>query len=71
MKKHQTITKESGRYFLKDMIREEVNFWNTAQSHGEPPPPAQKPALPDSRIISQPDRATWSIPPSMIARPYT
>jgi len=62
MKKHQTITTESGRYSLKDLIREEVNFWNTAQSQGDQPPPVQKPVPPDSRIIALPDRASWSIP---------
>ncbi len=63
MKKLQTITKENGRYFLTDLIRDEVNFWNTEQSRGEQPPSIQKPAPPDSRIIKLPDRSTWSIPP--------
>ena len=62
MKKHLSITTQSGRYFLKDLIREEVNFWNTAQSQGEPPPPAQKPAPADSKIVNLPKPEAWSIP---------
>jgi len=54
---------ESGRYFLTDRIREEVNFWTTSQSSGNSPPPVQKPAPPGSRIIRLPDKETWSIPP--------
>jgi len=57
-----TITTKSGRYFLTDRIRDEVNFRITSQASGLRPPPAQKPAAPDSTIISLPDRKTWSIP---------
>ncbi|HIJ96197.1 MAG TPA: SagB/ThcOx family dehydrogenase [Desulfuromonadales bacterium] len=63
MKHRTTITRESGRYFLTDRIRDEVNFWTTAQSEGIQPPPAQKPPLPGSRVITLPDRESWSIPP--------
>jgi SagB-type dehydrogenase family enzyme len=63
MKQHTIITRESGRYFLTDRIRDEVNFWTTAQSEGIQPPPVQKNAPPDSRVIQLPDRASWSIPP--------
>jgi len=62
MKKNQTITRESGRYFLSDRIREEVNFRATPQSCGLRPPLVQKPPAPDSRIIRLPDRESWSIP---------
>jgi SagB-type dehydrogenase family enzyme len=63
MKKPPKITTDSGRYFLTDRIREEVNFWTTRQSEGVPPPPVQKPALPDSKIIPLPNQDAWSIPP--------
>jgi SagB-type dehydrogenase family enzyme len=57
------ITTESGRYFLTDRIREEVNFYLTPQSQGETPPPIQKPASPDARIIKLPERDAWNISP--------
>jgi SagB-type dehydrogenase family enzyme len=63
MKKRPTITTESGRYFLTDRIREEVNFWTTEQSQGKAPPPVQKPAPLGSRIIQLPAREKWAIPP--------
>ena len=63
MKKLSTITKENGRYFLKDRIREEVNFWTTRQSEGVRPPPVQKAVPPDSKIIPLPDEEMWFIPP--------
>jgi len=63
MKKHAAITTESGRYFLTDRIREEVNFWTTDQSQGLRPPPAQKPVPTGSRTVPLPGRAEWSIPP--------
>ena len=63
MKKHPTITTESGRFFLTDRIREEVDFWATRQSEGLQPPPAQKPAPSGSNIISLPTLETWIIPP--------
>jgi SagB-type dehydrogenase family enzyme len=63
MKKLPTITAESGRYFLTDRIREEVDFRSTPQSRGIHPPPVQKPAPPGSRIIQLPHKETWSIPP--------
>lgn len=56
-----TITTESGRYFLTDRIREEVNFYCTPQSEGIDPPPVQKPTQPGSRIIPLPTRQEWSI----------
>lgn len=63
MKKQQpTITTESGRYFLTDRIREEVNFWTTPQSEGSYPPPVQKPVQQGFRVIPLPTRETWSIP---------
>jgi SagB-type dehydrogenase family enzyme len=63
MKNHPEISRESGRYFLTDRIREEVDFRATSQSRGVRPPPVQKPAPPGSRIIRLPDPETWTIPP--------
>ncbi|MDD2900652.1 MAG: SagB/ThcOx family dehydrogenase [Desulfuromonadaceae bacterium] len=62
IKKTLHITTNSGRYFLTDRIREEVNFWTTDQSQGMHPPPVQKPLPSGSRIISLPNRDAWSIP---------
>jgi len=56
------ITTESGRYFLTDRIREEVNFYCTPQSEGVDPPPVQKPVPPGASIIILPSRNTWAIP---------
>ena len=63
MKKPLPITTASGRYFLTDRIREEVDFRATGQSCGLSPPPVQKPPPAESSIIRLPDRQTWSIPP--------
>lgn len=56
-----TITTESGRYFLTDRIREEVNFYCTPQSEGIEPPPVQKPVQSGSRIISLPAPEEWTV----------
>jgi hypothetical protein len=61
--KKQAITTASGRYFLSDRIREEVNFYLSEQSQGEAPPPVQKPAPSDARIIELPSKDTWNIAP--------
>lgn len=63
MKDKPTITTESGRYFLTDRIREEVNFRTSAQNRGVCPPPVQKPAPPDSMIIPLPGQEIWALPP--------
>lgn len=60
--KKPTITTASGRYFLTDRIREDVNFQLTPQNQGEPPPPVQKPVPPNARIIALPGPESWSIP---------
>src|SRR5512139_197397 len=62
-----SISKESGRHFLTDRIRPEVDWWNTPQSRGEAPPPVQKPVSPDATIIPLPPRSTWQIPPCQLA----
>lgn len=63
MNRNTSITTESGRYFLTDRIREEVDFRTTRQSEGLRQPPVQKPAPPCSKIIQLPNQETWSIPP--------
>lgn len=63
MKDNPTITTESGRYFLTDRIREEVNFRTSAQNCGVHPPPVQKQAPPDSTTIPLPSQDKWAIPP--------
>jgi SagB-type dehydrogenase family enzyme len=40
-----------GREFLKDTVRQTVDFGATAQSRGLPPPPPQKPCPQDARRI--------------------
>jgi SagB-type dehydrogenase family enzyme len=63
MRRTSSITTATGRHFLSDRIREEVDFWNTPQSSGEAPPPLQKPVPPGSGIISLPGHDTWHISP--------
>ena len=53
------ITPEQGRYFLQDSIRQEVDFRETAQSRGLPPPPVEKPYDPAARRVALPQRAAW------------
>lgn len=45
----------AGRYFLKDEIRQEVNFFETDQNQGRAAPPLQKPYAADSVCLSLPD----------------
>ncbi|HDP34174.1 MAG TPA: SagB/ThcOx family dehydrogenase [Candidatus Hydrogenedentes bacterium] len=48
---------DANRYFLKDNIRQQIDFSSTAQSRGVPPPPLQKPCPPDAPRIPLPDGA--------------
>lgn len=57
-----SITRESGRHFLTDRIRDEVNWWDTPQSRGATPPPVQKPVPADATIIPLPRQEEWEIP---------
>lgn len=59
-----SITRETGRHFLTDRIRSEVDWWNTPQSHGDAPPPVQKPAADGAVLFPLPRREGWQIPPS-------
>lgn len=56
------ISKEAGRYFLTDRIREEVDFYLTPQNTGQAPPAIQKPVSPGMPLIQLPDQAQWHIP---------
>lgn len=47
------------RDFLKDTIRQEVDFSQTGQSRGMAPPPVQKPAAADQELIDLPRREAW------------
>lgn len=58
-----TITRELGRFFLSDRIREEVNFWVSPQSQGVEPPPLQKPVPPERTLRPLPGPDSWTIPP--------
>jgi SagB-type dehydrogenase family enzyme len=62
MSRSLSITTKSGRHFLSDRIREEVDFWNTPQSSGEAPPPVQKPVPQGSTVILLPARDSWNLP---------
>ena len=51
-------TLETHRAFLKDTIRQAVDFSLTAQHRGIPAPPVQKPYAPDARRIDLPKPAS-------------
>jgi SagB-type dehydrogenase family enzyme len=59
---YPTITTKSGRYYLTDRIREEVNFYLTQQNNGEPPPSVQKQVPKDVPLIRLPEPGSWDIP---------
>ncbi len=50
-------TYDAHRFFLKDTIRQQINFAQTDQNRGVPPPPLQQPCPPDAERISLPDGA--------------
>ncbi len=47
------------KYFLKDTIRKQVDFSQTAQSRGLPPPPIEKPCPENARKIDLPGGRDW------------
>ncbi len=51
---------EHARAFLKDHIRQEVDFATTDQHQGVPPPPIEKPCLPDTKRVRLPNRSEWT-----------
>ncbi|MBN2645124.1 MAG: SagB/ThcOx family dehydrogenase [Desulfuromonadaceae bacterium] len=48
-------TMEKQRAFLKDELRQQINFYLTDQNRGVAPPPVQKPPRPEQVLISLPD----------------
>jgi len=58
-----SISKASGRHFLTDRIRDEVDWGHTPQSQGVSPPPVQKPVPAEAEPIPLPGREAWRIPP--------
>jgi len=58
-----SISKASGRHFLTDRIRDEVDWGHTPQAQGVAPPPVQKPAPAGAETIPLPEREAWRIPP--------
>lgn len=57
------VTIESGRLFLTDRIRGEVDFSSTAQSLGEIQPPVQKGVPEGAVLVPLPPRHEWRVPP--------
>ncbi len=51
------------RYFLKDSIRQEINFTFTDQNRGVPVPPIEKPYSADAIRIELPRMETWKTIP--------
>ena len=62
-----SITKEWGRFFLTDRIRDEVDWRNTPQSKRVAPPPVQKPLPDGAPLVPLPRREEWRIPPCGLA----
>jgi len=62
-----SISKESGRHFLTDRIRDEVDWGHTPQAQGVAPPPVQKPVPAGAAPIPLPGREAWRIPPCELA----
>lgn len=48
------------RNFLKDELRQEIDFSKTDQSRGVEPPPIQKPYSPDQAILALPRKEEWT-----------
>ena len=46
---------EANRFFLKDTIRQQIDFSRTEQSRNLPAPPLQKPCAPDVTRVDLPD----------------
>jgi len=47
-----TSSRDSFRYFLKDSVRQTIDFYFTDQNRGIEPPPLEKPAPPDAKRIN-------------------
>jgi SagB-type dehydrogenase family enzyme len=55
---HEYLVKKY-RYFLKDSVRKSINFSETDQSKGIPPPPLEKPFSPDAKRINLVQNDEW------------
>ncbi|MCP4402272.1 MAG: SagB/ThcOx family dehydrogenase [bacterium] len=55
----QESRKEQFRYFLKDNIRQTIDFWQTDQNRGIAAPPLEKPAPPDAERIDLDKPEDW------------
>jgi SagB-type dehydrogenase family enzyme len=53
---------EQYRYFLKDTIRRTIDFAETDQHRGVPPPPVEKPFAADARRLDLVAAGQWTIP---------
>jgi SagB-type dehydrogenase family enzyme len=53
---------EQYRYFLKDTIRRTIDFAETDQHRGVPPPPVEKPFAADARRLNLVAVGQWKIP---------
>lgn len=62
-----TISKETGRYFLTDRIRDEVDWGRTPQAQDVMPPPVQRPVPAGVVPIPLPGPVDWKIPPCDLA----
>jgi len=63
------IDRELGRYFLKDDVRQDVDFRATAQSRGMPAPPIEKPCRPDAVRVALAAPGAWhGIAPTSVER---
>lgn len=56
---------EKQRYFLKDSVRQTIDFSQTDQNRGVAPPPLQKPAPPDARTIDLVADPQWKHVPDI------
>ncbi len=56
---------EHYRNFLKDSIRQTIDFWQTDQNQGIAPPPLEKPFSPDAIRIDLPQPVAWQQIPSI------
>lgn len=50
---------EEYRYFLKDTVRQTIDFARTDQSRGVPPPPVEKPFAADATRLGLPPSGKW------------
>lgn len=59
----QRNTLEQSRYFLKDTVRQTVDFSRVDQHRGVPPPPLEKPFAADARRLPLVPKGKWNVRP--------